>query len=64
MISGTMPCIGIVIYQKILEHFLVPFLDKFYGDVNDNNFFFRQDLVSLYSTKTMSNWFTDHIVLD
>ncbi len=52
-----------VIYQEILEHFMLPSADKLYGDAD---FIFQQDLAPAHTAKGTKGWFNDHsvIVLD
>lgn len=40
-----------VIYQEILELFILPSAERLYGDAG---------FVPVHSDKTTSNWFTDH----
>ncbi len=49
--------VNAAIYQKILEHFMVPSADKLYGDAD---FLSRQTLASAHNTKTTSKCFADH----
>lgn len=49
--------INAAIYQVILEHFMLPFVDKFYGDVD---FLQQQDFTPVNRAKATSDWFADH----
>uniref|UniRef100_A0AAY5KGN6 Tc1-like transposase DDE domain-containing protein n=1 Tax=Esox lucius TaxID=8010 RepID=A0AAY5KGN6_ESOLU len=44
-------------YQEVLEHFMLPAADQFYGDAD---FIFQQDLAPAHSAKATSTWFKDH----
>ncbi len=46
-----------VIYQAILEHFMLPSADKLYGDAD---FIFQQDLAPAHTAKGIKSWFNDH----
>ncbi len=46
-----------VIYQDILEHFMLPSADKLYGDAD---FIFQQDLGPAHTAKVTKSWFNDH----
>ncbi len=46
-----------VIYQDILEHFMLPSADKIYGDAD---FIFQQDLAPAHTAKGTKSWFNDH----
>ena len=46
-----------VIYQKILERFMLLSAYKLYGHAD---FLFQQDLTPAHSAKMTSNWFADH----
>ncbi len=46
-----------VIYQDILEHFMLPSADKLYGDAD---FIFQQDLAPAHTAKGTKSWFNDH----
>ncbi len=48
-----------VIYQEILEHFMLPSADKLYGDAD---FIFQQDLAPAHTAKGTKNWFNNHDV--
>ncbi len=45
------------VYQEILEHFMLPFADKLYGDAD---FIFQQDLAPAHTAKGTKSWFSDH----
>ncbi len=45
-----------VIYQDILEHFMLPSADKLYGDAD---FIFQQDLAPAHTAKGTKSWFND-----
>ncbi len=45
------------IYQKVLEHFMLPAADQLYGDAD---FILQQDLAPAHSAKATSTWFKDH----
>ncbi len=49
--------VNATIYQEILEHFMLPSADKFYGDAD---FIFQQDLAPAQTAKGTKCWFTDH----
>ncbi len=46
-----------VIYQEILEHFMLPSADKLYGDAD---LIFQQDLAPAHTAKGTKSWFNDH----
>ncbi len=45
------------IYQEILEHFLLPSANKFYGDAD---LIFQEDLAPTHTAKGTKSWFNDH----
>ncbi len=45
------------IYQDILEHVMLPSVDKLYGDAD---FIFQQDLAPAHTAKGTKSWFNDH----
>ncbi len=49
--------VNAVIYQDILEHFMLPSADKLYGDAD---FIFQQDLAPAHTAKGTKSWFNDH----
>ncbi len=49
--------VNAVIYQNILEHFMLPSADKLYGDAD---FIFQQDLAPAHTAKGTKSWFNDH----
>ncbi len=49
--------VNTAIYQKILEHFMLPSADKFYKDAD---FIFQQDLAAAHTAKGTKSWFSDH----
>ncbi len=49
--------VNTVIYQDILEHFMLPAVDKLYGDTD---FIFQQDLAPTHTAKGTKSWFHDH----
>ncbi len=49
--------VNAAIYQEILEHFMLPSADKFYGD---DDFIFQQDLAPAHTAKGTKSWFNDH----
>ncbi len=49
--------VNAVIYQDILEHFMLPSADKFYGD---GDFIFQQDLAPAHTAKGTKSWFNDY----
>ncbi len=49
--------VNAAIYQEILEHFMLPSADKFYGDAD---FIFQQDLAPAHTAKGTKSWFNDH----
>ncbi len=49
--------VNAAIYQKILEHFMLPSADKLYGDAD---FIFQQDLAPAHTAKCTKSWFNDH----
>ncbi len=46
--------VNAAIYQKILEHFMLPSADKLYGDAD---FIFQQDLAPAHTAKGTKSWF-------
>ncbi len=51
--------VNTAIYQDILEHFMLPFADKLYGDAN---FIFQQNMAPVHTAKGTKTWFNDHDV--
>ncbi len=51
--------VNAVIYQDILEHFMLPSADKLYEDAD---FIFQQDLAPAHTAKGTKRWFNDHVV--
>ncbi len=49
--------VNAVIYQEILEHFMLPSADKLYGDAD---FIFQQDLAPVHTVKGTKSLFNDH----
>ncbi len=49
--------VNAVIYQDILEHFMLPSADKLYGDAD---FIFQQDLAPAHTAKGTKSWFNDY----
>ncbi len=49
--------VNTAVCQEVLEHFMLPAADQFYGDAG---FIFQQDLASAHSAKATSTWFKDH----
>ncbi len=49
--------VNAAIYQKIVEHFMLPSADKLYGDAD---FIFQQDLAPAHTAKGTKSWFNDH----
>ncbi len=49
--------VNAAIYQKSLEHFMLPSADKLYGDAD---FIFQQDLAPAHTAKDNKSWFNDH----
>ncbi len=49
--------VNAAIYQDILNHFMLPSADKFYGDAD---FIFQQDLAPAHTAKSTKSWFNDH----
>ncbi len=45
--------VNTVIYQEILEHFMLPSADKLYGDAD---FIFQQDLEPAHTDKGTKSW--------
>ncbi len=45
------------IYPEILEHFMLPSVDKLYGDAD---FILQQDLAPVHTAKGTKSWFNDH----
>ncbi len=45
------------IYQDILEHFMLSYADKLYGEAD---FIFQQDLAPAHTAKDTKSWFNDH----
>ncbi len=48
------------IYQEIVEHFMLPYADKLYGDAD---FIFQQDLAPAHTAKGTKSWFNDMALL-
>ncbi len=51
--------VNTAVYQEVLEHFMHPAADQFYGDAD---FIFQQDLAPAHSAKATSTWFKDHVI--
>ncbi len=51
--------VNAVIYQEILENFMLPSADKLYGDAD---FIFQQDLAPAHTAKGTKSWYNDHDV--
>ncbi len=49
--------VNALIYQEILEHFMLPAADKLYGDAD---LIFKQDLAPVHTAKGTKSWFSDH----
>ncbi len=49
--------VNAAIYQVILEHFMLPFAEKLYGDAD---LIFQQDLAPAHTVKGPKSWFNDH----
>ncbi len=49
--------VNAVIYQEILEHFMLPSADKLYGEAD---FIFQKDLALAHTAKGIKSWFNDH----
>ncbi len=49
--------VNAAIYQEILEHFMLPYADKLYGDAD---FIFQQDLAPAHTAKGTKSWFNDN----
>ncbi len=49
--------VNAAIYQDILEHFMLPYADKLYGDAD---FIFQQDLAPAHTAEGTKSWFNDH----
>ncbi len=49
--------VNTAIYQDILEHFMLPSADKFYGDAD---LICQQDLAPAHTAKGTKSWFNDH----
>ncbi len=49
--------VNAIIYQEILEHFMLSSADKLYGDAD---FIFQQDLAPAHTAKGTKSWFNDH----
>ncbi len=49
--------VNAIVYQEVLEHFMLPGADQLYGDAD---FIFQQDLAPAHSAKATSTWFKDH----
>ncbi len=52
--------VNAAVYQEILEHFMLSYADKLYGDAD---FIFQQDLTPAHTAKTISKCFADHDML-
>ncbi len=46
-----------IIYQDIIEHFMLPSADKLYGEAD---LIFQQDLSSAHTAKATKSWFNEH----
>ncbi len=46
-----------LIYQDILEHFMLPSADQHFKDAD---FIFQQDLASAHTAKSTKSWLNDH----
>ncbi len=51
--------VNAVVYQEILEHFMLSSADKLYGEAD---FIFQQDLAPVHTAKGTQSWFSDHDV--
>ncbi len=49
--------VNAAIYQENLEHFMLPFADKLYGDAD---FIFQQDVAPAHTSKGTKSWFNGH----
>ncbi len=49
--------VNAAVYQDILEHFMLPFADKLYGEAD---FISQQDLAPANTAKGTKSWFNDH----
>ncbi len=49
--------VNAAIYQEILEHFLLPSANKFYGDAD---LIFQEDLAPAHTAKGTKSWFNYH----
>ncbi len=49
--------VNAAIYQENLEHFMLPSVDKLYGDAY---FIFQQELAPAHTAKGTKSWFNDH----
>ncbi|KAJ7338860.1 hypothetical protein JRQ81_012762 [Phrynocephalus forsythii] len=49
--------VNAVVYQEILEHFMIPSTDELYGDAV---FILQQDLAPAHTAKSTKTWFNDH----
>ncbi len=49
--------VNAAIYQEILEHFMLPSVDKLYGDAD---FIFQKDLAPVHTAKGTKSWFKYH----
>ncbi len=52
--------VNAAVYQEILEHFMLSYADKLYGDAD---FLFQQDLTPAHTAKTTSKCFADHDIV-
>ncbi len=52
--------VNAAINQEILEHLILPSVDKLYGDPD---FIFQQDLAPAHTAKGTKSWFNDHVLL-
>ncbi len=46
--------VNVAIYQEILEHFMIPSVDKLYGDAD---FIFQQDVAPAHTAQSTKSWF-------
>ena len=49
--------VSAALYQKILEHFILPSADQLYGGVG---LIFQQDLAPAHTAKCINTWFNDN----
>ncbi len=52
--------VNAVIYQEILEHFMLPSVDQLFKDAD---FICQQDLAPVHTAKNTKSWLNDHVLV-